>query len=221
MNGPLGTRRATPRSNSLAPVRGARLLPEEEWGTNLRSLSRVVVCVATLVAMAGATPVFADSPSGSGSENARNHPKTVVIDGREYGPKDGLKIDTFQIEIEPGSGTVGVVFEDTSNTPGSVTPQIAWGSSYAISTETFQIRYDGKAKAAANIFNGKRIIQVCIWYTRDNVQKGDKVCSNAASTGASWLSGPEVTTWCWDDLSWLVPPTIFNISTVRIDPALL
>jgi hypothetical protein len=185
-------------------------------GTILRRFSRIVVCIATLFVMAGATPVFADSPSACHSGNARDHLKTVVIDGREYGPKDGLKVDTFQCEIEPGSGPVGIVFGDTPQGPGSVTPQIAWGTSYAWSTETLLIRYDGKAKADANIFDGKRIIQVCIWYTRDGVQKGDKVCSTAASIGGSWLSGPEVTTWCWDDLGSI--HTIFNISTVRINP---
>ena len=51
--------------------------------------------MATIFAMVEATPVFADSPSGSDSVNVQNDPKTVVIDGREYGPKDGLKIDTL------------------------------------------------------------------------------------------------------------------------------
>lgn len=181
--------------------------------------SRVSVCVATLFVLASATPVFADSPSRSDPVNDQDRPKTVVIDGREYGPKDGLTVDTLQFEIERGSGPVGVVFEDTSSKPGSVTPQDTWGSSYAISTETLLIRFDGKAKAAANIYGGKRIIQVCIWYTRDGVQKGDKVCSNATSNGSSWLSGPEVTTWCWDDLGDI--HTIFKIFTVRIDPGIL
>ncbi|MES2210836.1 MAG: hypothetical protein V4515_11725 [Chloroflexota bacterium] len=57
---------------------------------------------------------------------------------------------------------------------------------------------------------------MCIWYTRDGEQKGDKVCSNATSNGFMWLAGPEKTTWCWDDLNPWAPPTIFNISTARI-----
>jgi len=171
----------------------------------------------------GAAPVFADSPPGSDSGNARNHPKTVVIDGREYGPKDGLKVDTFQFEIEPGSGPVGVVFEDTSNGPGSITPQIAWGASYAISTEWWsQLGYDGKAKAAANVFSGLRIIQVCYWYTR----AGEGIvsatfCSNADSSTGVWRPGPEVTSAVWDSLNPIAPPTIFHVSTVRIDPGII
>jgi hypothetical protein len=142
-----------------------------------------------------------------------------VIDGREYGPKDGLKVDTYQCEIEPGSGTVGIEFRDAPQGPGSVTPQATWGSSYAISTEWWsQLGYDGKAKAAANIFNNKRIIQVCMWYTRGGAAVSGTVCSNAASTGGSWLSGPEKTMSVWDSLNSRDPPTVFNFSTVRINP---
>ena len=173
--------------------------------------------VALFVAV-GAAPALADGPSRSGSTDAKGQPKTVVIDGREFGPKDGLVVDVEQITLVRGSGEVAVVFGDTSGN-GSITPLAAWGSSYAISTETFQIRYDGKAKAAGNIYAGKRIIQVCIWYTRDNVQKGDKVCSGAYSDGYTWHAGPEQTTWCWDDLNPFAPPTIFNISTARIPPS--
>lgn len=170
--------------------------------------------------MMGTTPVFADSPSGSESENARNDRKTVVVDGREYGPKDGLEVDTFQFEIEPGSGPVGLVFEDTSKEPGSITPQVAWGASYAISTEWWsQLGYDRKARAAANIFNGKRIVQVCMWYTRageGNVSP--TVCSTANFLAGTWSSGPEKTMPVWDSPNPIAPPTVFNFSTVRINP---
>jgi hypothetical protein len=166
----------------------------------------------------GATPESADSPSACRSATTQA-PKTVVIDGREYGPKDGLKVDTYQCEIEPGSGTVGIEFRDAPQGPGSVTPQATWGSSYAISTEWWsQLGYDGKAKAAANIFNNKRIIQVCMWYTRGGAAVSGTVCSNAASTGGSWFSGPEKTMSVWDSLDSRDPPTVFNFSTVRINP---
>lgn len=161
----------------------------------------------------------ADTPSAFDSANTREHPKTVVIDGREYGPKDGLEIDTMQFEVEPGSGPVGAVFDSTSNGPaGLITPLATWGSSYAISTEKWQLYYEGKAKAAANVFGGKRIIEVCIWYTRGGVQKGDRVCSNAVSSGGGWWPGSEARTSVWDSLHPWAPPTIFNMSTVRINP---
>lgn len=183
----------------------------------MRRLARAVLCAVTVIAVAAPTAVFADSPTACQSRNA--HIKTVVIDGREYGPKDGLKVDVFQCEIEPGSGPVGLVFGDTPHGPGSVTPQITWGASYAISTEWWsQLGFDGKAKAAANIFNGKRIIQVCMWYTRGGEVVSDTLCSTAASTGGSWLSGPEVTMSVWDSLDPSAPHTIFNFSKVEISP---
>jgi hypothetical protein len=183
----------------------------------MQRLAGALVCAMTLIAVAAPTAVFADSPSACHSGNA--HVKTVVIDGREYGPKDGLRVEVFQCEIEPGSGPVGVEWGDTPHGPGSVTPQITWGSSYAISTEWWsQLGYDGKTKAAANIFNGRRIIQVCMWYTRDGAPVSDTLCSTAASTGGSWLSGPEVTMSVWDSLDPNAPPTIFNFSKVDINP---
>lgn len=158
----------------------------------------------------GAPEALGSQPSSADS---------VVIDGREFGPAEGLEVDVRTIPLTPGSAEVQVELQDKVK-PRSVSAEATWGASYAISTETAQIRYDGKARAAANIYNLKRIVQVCIWYTRDGVQKGDKVCSNAVSDGFAWYPGPEVTTWCWDDLSWNVPVTQFNISTARIDPAI-
>ncbi len=191
----------------------------------MRRVSRAVVSVAALFILAGTTPVFAGSPVASDSVNARSHRNTFVIDGREYGPKDGLKVDTFQFELQPGSGSVGVVFGETPNGPGSVIPlgSTYWGTSYAISTEWWsQLGYDGKAKAAANVYNNLRIVEVCIWYTREGAGVvGAKVCSDASSDTGVWLPGPEVTTSAWDSLNPLDPPTVFNISTVRIDPRLL
>jgi hypothetical protein len=173
----------------------------------MRRLSRAMLFVA-LLALAAPAAGLAGSP-----------PKTVVIDGREYGPKDGLQVDTMQLAIVPGSGPVGITFDGTSGKHGSPIPQLTLGTSYAISTETLQIRFDGKAKAAGNIYSGKRIIQVCIWYTRGGTQQGDKVCSNALDD--PWRAGPEKTTWCWDSLNPFDPQTQFVISTVRIDPRIL
>jgi hypothetical protein len=176
--------------------------------------------MVTLIALALPTPALAGTPSDSGSTNARN-PETVVIDGREYGREDGLEIDTLQFVIEPGAGPVGVVFDGNSNRPGSITPQFTWGASYAISEEFVQLHYEGKAKAAANIYAGKRIIQVCIWYERDGEQKGAKVCSNATTSGTVWLPGPEKKTDCWDSPWPWDPPTTFWASTVRIAPGVI
>ena len=205
------------RSTQLQRVLAS--LFREIGGSKLRRLSRTLVFVATLFAVVGATPAFADSPSRSESEKARKNPKTIVIDGREYGPKEGLKVDSLQFEIEPGSGPVGVVFEDTSNGGGPITPEVAWGASYAISTEWWsQLGYDGKAKAAANIFAGQRIIQVCYWYTRGGQLVSAIYCSNATSNGVAWAPGGEVTSAVWDSLDPFAPQTIFHVDTARINP---
>lgn len=187
----------------------------------MRGPIRAAVCVAALFTIAVASPAFADSPSGLGSSSAsKGDGTTVVIGGREYGPKDGLRIDTLQFELEPGSGTVGVVFDDTSNGVGSVSPMATWGSSYAISSEWWsQLGYDGKAKAAANVYSGLRIIQVCIWYTRAGEGiVGPKICSYAGGTCSYWAPGPEVRESVWDSLDPFAPPTVFNIQTARILP---
>lgn len=179
----------------------------------MRLIGRFFVSAFAVVMVLGATPVRAASPSDAAA-SAKG--ETVVIDGREYGPKDGLVVDVHQVELTRGGGDVVFDWPETGTKHGGVTPQIAWGSSYAISTETLEVRFDAKAKAGANVFNNVRIIQVCVWYTRANVQKGDKVCSNATSDGLRWYPGPEKTTWCWDDLS--ADHTIFNWSRVLINP---
>lgn len=167
-----------------------------------------------LFVVVGATPALAGSPSGSGKGSSTDK---LVIGGREFGPQDGLEVDVKNVPIKRGSGDLVFDFQDKVK-HGTVTPQMTWGSSYAISTETAQIRYDGKAKAAANVYVDKRIIQVCTWYTRDGVQKGDKVCSNATSDGFRWYAGTEKTTWCWDDVNPFAPKTLFNFSLARINP---
>jgi hypothetical protein len=173
--------------------------------------------MVALITIAVPSTASAASPSACQAEHG-SAPKTVIIDGREYGPKDGVEVDTFSCELEPGSGSVGIVFDGTQQSPGQVSPMITWGASYAISTEWWsQLGYDGRAKAAANLYSGKRIVQVCIWYTREgDGVVGAKVCSNASSPSGTWLPGPEVTTSAADSLNPFAPHTVFNFSTVRI-----
>lgn len=188
----------------------------------MRRLGRVAVCAAALFVMAGATPVLAASP-GTGDPSsacdlvATQTPKTLEVSGRKLGAKDGIKVDTYQCELLPGSGTVGLEFSEPPQ--GSITPQIAWGSSYAISTEWWnQLGYDGKAKADANIWSGKRIIQVCMWYTRGGAKVSDTVWLERGKHRGSWLAGPVKTMSVWDSLDPNAPHTIFNFSKVGINP---
>jgi hypothetical protein len=178
----------------------------------MRRLSRAVV-LATLFAVAGGTLAFAVSP-------------TVEIDGRTYGPLEGLEIETRSVEIKPGSGPIVAVFggptaADTETGSESVVPLITWGSSYAITVESWQFFYDGRAKAAANIYSSKRIIQVCIWYERAGAVISAKRCSNADGNTGTWRPGPEVTVSATDSLGLFDPPTEFKWSRVLINPGLL
>lgn len=139
---------------------------------------------------------------------------TAVVSGREFGPEDGLVVEVEQVEVVPGSGPVGEVFVDNAG----IAPLATWGSSYAISTETVQLRYTGRAKAAANVYSGKRIIRVCFWYSRGTQNVSSPRCSDASVSGSTWWAGPEVSGSVWDSLDPNAPPTIFNYSTTRIDP---
>lgn len=140
----------------------------------------------------------------------------TAVNGRTFGPDDGVVVDHVQFELSTGSGPAGVVYG--SSHPDGFGPMATWGSSYAISTEKFQLYYEGKARAAANVFQGKRIIKVCFWYSRGGQVLTSTTCSNAVAGPTYWASGPEVTDGVWDTLDWNAPKTIFNISTTRIDP---
>lgn len=126
----------------------------------------------------------------------------------------GEQIDTYQIEVKPGSGQLGMSW-------GQPNPLLrtAWGASYAITTEYAFLHYVGRAKAAGNVYANVRYVQVCIWYTRSNVMVSDKVCSKASSASGNWVSGPEVTVDAWDSLGLNDPPTLFNIQTTKINPS--
>jgi len=145
---------------------------------------------------------------------------TVIIDGRVYGAEDGLEIVVESFEVGAGGlQTVGVEYRDFPDF--GVSPQYEWGSSYAHSTEWLQFWYEGKGKAAANVYSGKRIIQVCFWWTRGGNSVTDQTCSSATSNGSYWTAGSEKTAWTSDSWGWNDQPTIFNVKTTRINPGVL
>ena len=175
----------------------------------------VLALVAAGITFAAA-PAFADDDSGTAGTSG-----TVEVGGREFGPADGVSVTTESFEITPGTGeTLGAEWGGNS-TPGTITPQVYWGTSYAYSTEYAYLFYHGVAKAAANVYSGQRIIQVCIQYTRNGAPIADKRCSSAVSNGIAWSAGPEVGSWATDSPYDGGPKTIFNIQTTRIDPRIL
>ena len=88
--------------------------------------------MAAGVAMA-ATPAVADERDRSG--------ETVVIDGREFGPEDGLEVITESYEMKPGGEPVGAEFPPAVT--GEITPLVYWGSSYACAEEILYLMYRG------------------------------------------------------------------------------
>lgn len=177
---------------------------------------RLVASISAAVLMVGlgTTGAYANS---NPNDNGGYRPQTVVVSGHILGPKDGLEVDYDSFEIIPGGGSVGKQYS-TTNVPGQVTPNLVWGTSYAYSNEIFYVTYKGYGKAAANVYNGKRIVEVCFWWTRAPNYVTSKTCSDANFNGG-WVQGPEKIGFGYDTLDSNAPPTIFNISTVRIDPS--
>lgn len=172
----------------------------------------LAVCLMSLGVALSGPPAIAHEASTDSEE-------TVVINGREFGPEDGLTITTESFEMEPGAGPVGA--EYPSDAPaGGIAPLVYWGSSYAYADEILWYWFRGHAYAAANVYGGQRIIQVCFWWTRNNVKVSGETCSTAWSTGSAWRPGLEVGADISDSGGLNDPKTIFNIRTTRINPGI-
>ena len=153
-----------------------------------------------------AGPAFADSSAASPQNSAASQENT--------GP-DVPQFQTFEIQVEviPGSAPISYVWSDRQALTRST-----WGASYATSTEILFLLYQGKARAAGNVYQGLRIVKVCIWYSRDGQQITPKVCSNATGGPSYWAPGPEVGLVAQDSLGWEDSKTTFHIETTRISP---
>lgn len=150
------------------------------------------------------------------TSNETNQSDVVTVqnldDGSGVDFKDmpGYQEEVISLEVSPGQGPLTLRW-------GGRTRDI-WGSSYATSTEIAYLYYQGRARAAGNVHLNQRIVQVCIWYSRNSVNITPVVCSTASSSSGTWVSGPEVSVGAWDTLGWNDPKTVFNIQTVRISP---
>lgn len=124
-----------------------------------------------------------------------------------------IQYDQYQYEVAPGGAPISLVL-------GGKTRD-SWGSSYAYSSEFIQFFYTGRAKAAANVYLGLRIVMVCIWYSRNNAPVSSTVCSYANSDTGTWIGGPEVSVGATDSLDPNAPRTYFNIQTGRLNPNII
>ena len=173
-----------------------------------RSVVGVAAILTTLLTGYGLSPASADV----NPDPVISHPSSATVSGKKLVRKDGLEVVTETYKVNPGSDPINVTYADA---PSGISTFAVWGTSYATSSEIVQLYYQGKAKAAGNIYSGKRIVQVCIWYNQAGI-KTDKVCSTANSSGSSWIAGPEKKVGMWDNLSINWPQTEFNIQTTRI-----
>jgi hypothetical protein len=190
-----------------------------EWSRSLRAI-RIATGLAASMLLIGLSVGVAHADTGedplSPVTTKTTSPKTVVVGGHVLGAKDGVQVVTESYEITPGSGTVGATYP-TTPPAGGITPMWVEGTSFAYSTELNYVDYRGNGKAGANVSNGKRIVEVCFWWTRTDGYRSSTTCSDANFNGG-WVPGPEVIGWGKDTLDSYAPPTIFHISTVRIDP---
>jgi hypothetical protein len=166
---------------------------------------------STLVRLGIVTSLFL-LPTTNAWANTVDSPSAPSQDGQRI--FNSSQVDEYQVDVVPGSAPISFSWYQPSRL------RDYWGPSYATSTEYLLFVHAGKAKAAGNIFNGLRIVQVCIWYTRGVDIISDVVCSNASSDTGVWLAGPVATTTALDTASSTDPKTIFHIKTTRIDPSI-
>lgn len=178
--------------------------------TKARTLIGAVA--ALLLAGSGAAAAHADSGEASTTTSG-----TVIVNGHEFGPEDGAEVTVESYEMVPGQGPIGTEYP-TTPPPGEISTNLVWGSSYAYAEEFGYVDYRGTGKAAANVYEGQRIVSVCFYWTRTDGYRSATTCSNASFDGG-WNAGPEVIGWGQDTLVSDAPPTIFNIETTRIDPS--
>ncbi len=116
----------------------------------IRPRSLIVLAISSACVVAsGATVASATSYVASGTNSS------ITVGGRSFGPSDGLEVDKQSFSITPGGDPVGIVMNGPVDTGGGLAPMTSWGASYAISKETAQLHYTGRAKAAGNVFQGR------------------------------------------------------------------
>jgi len=122
---------------------------------------------------------------------------------------DDTEVVTGFFEIGAGEKSVEATWGEPPP-EGKVVPFASWGSNYAHSVEYLQFVYKSIGKAAANIYDGKRITTVCFWWIRAGVPVTGQTCSHANKNGNTWYSGPEVSAFAYDSLKPVAPVTTLN-----------
>ncbi|WP_156837188.1 hypothetical protein [Nesterenkonia alba] len=175
----------------------------------LKSLASVFV-----VSLLGLTP--APSSAAVDGDPVEIQGDSVIINGEVYGPEDGVEIEEHTIVLDGGESA-----DDSSIGPDSRSTPVyqSWGASYVQSQEYVQFVYRGEAYAAANVWNGQRVVGVCFQYRRDGNNLHSELCSSARSTGSGWQPGETVSRLQTDSLGPNDPVTEFHYRIIRVDPS--
>lgn len=177
-----------------------------------RTLATVVVAASLM-----STPAASSAATAGDNGLTVNSQDRVVVNGRSYGPEEGLVVEEGEVTLtSKAASTAG---KGDVSTYGTST--FKWGSSYTSSTESLQLKYTGKAYAAANVYSSKRIIQVCFRYTRGNKNVTGWICSNASTSGSRWVPGKVASKSIWDSLNPSAPKTVFHYKKAMIDPRVI
>ncbi|MCX8529104.1 MAG: hypothetical protein ORN27_03445 [Rhodoluna sp.] len=131
-------------------------------------------------------------------------------------PDQAIQVDFLAVDAELNNGQTTYRFPESMRQSRDY-----WGTSFATSKEILWVFYQGIAYAAANVYQGQRIVQVCIWYTQDAKKVSYTVCSTATSDTGVWLPTDIAAVSTFDTLDWSAPHTIFNIRTSRISPTVI
>lgn len=171
-----------------------------------------------LVALAvGATLFFAGSPASA--EDVRSDevedPQEVEIDGRTYGPEDGLVVESGSMVLEG--------HDRASETSEAVAlqglTQVNRGSSYVSTDHPNPAWYTGRARAMANIYSGNRVVGAGFVYRRGgNDVIGWQYSSATVGSSCNWSAGPEKKKTAFDDPNPNAPVTTWHYSFSMIDP---
>lgn len=154
------------------------------------------------------------APQAAFAEPGEQPTETLVVGGTTYTAENGLEIVETSKVVSGGGGTIGETFSERA--PGTITPMAIWGTSYAYSVEAgSQVFYKGYAKASGNVYEGKRIAKVCMWYTQGS-RTSKQVCAAAKYSGGSWQASPEAQTSFRDTLVSNAPKTVFHYQTYRV-----
>jgi hypothetical protein len=175
-------------------------------------MQMLITAILSATLISTSTPETASStmaPLASASE-----PISPILDSTGLSlPEDEVQIDVLEIEADSNNGMITYHFPENSRLTRD-----AWGASFATSTEFSWFFYQGIAYAGANVYQGQRIVQVCIWYTQGGRRASDTVCSTASSDSGVWLPTDIAAVSTFDTLEWNAPHTMFNIRTSRISP---